>query len=260
MEKIPAGQGWQWIREGAAIFRKQPAELATVFLCYMFLMLALSLIPTLGQVLPLIVSPVFSMAFMQASVQVEQDKRVYPDVLIVGFRSPALHLLLLLGLLYLIAAGAALGASALIDNGALWDFIRGRTPLNEKTAGTPGILPAMLVAALIYTPAAMAFWYAGPLIMWQKMSIVKALFYSFFAVFKSGKAFLVYGLGWLLVGGLLPSIVSGIFSLFLGQTLATLLIGLPLSLVVTVIMYCSFYPTYKSIFGKPVAAQDVPDA
>jgi hypothetical protein len=30
-----------------------------------------------------------------------------------------------------------------------------------------------------------------------------------------------------------------------------MLVLLPLSIVMTVVMYCSFYPTYTYVFGKP---------
>ena len=71
MEKLPAATGWQWIKDGFALFRKQPAELSTLFLTYMFLMMIITIIPLVGQVLPLVLVPVFSIAFMQACVQVE---------------------------------------------------------------------------------------------------------------------------------------------------------------------------------------------
>ena len=86
MEKLPANTGWIWVKEGFALFRKQPAELSTLFISYMFLMLGVGIIPVIGQILPLVLVPVFSMAFMQACVQIEQGKRIYPNLLLTGFR------------------------------------------------------------------------------------------------------------------------------------------------------------------------------
>src|SRR5712692_7922698 len=104
MEKLPAQTGWLWVKEGLTLFRKQPAELSTLFMGYMFMMFGIGIIPVLGQLLPLILVPVFSMAFMQACVQIEQGQRVYPTLLLTGFRSPAFPSLLKLGVLYLLAA------------------------------------------------------------------------------------------------------------------------------------------------------------
>jgi hypothetical protein len=251
MEKLPARVGWLWIKEGFALFRKQPAETSTLFLTYMFLMLAIGIVPLVGQILPMLLVPVFSMAFMQACVNIEQGKRAYPNLLLTAFRSPALRRLLQLGMLYLLAAVLAVAASALIDGGVFWQVMSGQKELDPETMRNSGMSLAMLFSALVYVPAAMAFWYAAPLIAWQDMGVGKAIFYSFFAVHRARKAFLVYGLGWALIGVLLPAIVTSIIALLVSRSLVVMLVLLPLSLMLTVVMYCSFYPTYTHIFGRP---------
>jgi hypothetical protein len=251
MEKLPARVGWLWIKEGFALFRKQPAEISTLFLSYMFLMLAIGIVPLIGQILPMLLVPVFSMAFMQACANIEQGKRVYPNLLLTGFRSPALRRLVQLGMLYLVAAVLAVAASALIDGGVFWQVMSGQKELDPETMRNSGMSLAMLFSAVVYVPAAMAFWYAAPLIAWQGMGVGKAIFYSFFAVHRARKAFLVYGLGWALIGVLLPAIVTSIIALLVSRSLVVMLLLLPLSLILTVVMYCSFYPTYTHIFGRP---------
>jgi hypothetical protein len=250
MEKLPAKTGWEWVKAGFALFRKQPAELSTLFMSYMFLMFAIGIIPLLGQVLPLVLVPVFSMAFMQACVHVEQGERVYPNLLLTGFRSPAFRSLLALGVLYLMAAIGAVAVSALVDGGVFWNIMSGQTAVDASTMHDSNISLAMLVAAAAYVPAAMAFWYAAPLIMWDGMGVGKAVFYSFFAVRNAGKAFIVYGLAWFLVGALLPAMASSLIALLLGNARITVLILLPVSLIMTVVMYCSFYPTYIAVFRR----------
>jgi hypothetical protein len=123
--------------------------------------------------------------------------------------------------------------------------------MDTETIRNSNMSLGMMFSALVYTPAAMAFWYAAPLIAWQKMGIGKAIFYSFFAVKRAGKAFMVYGLAWLLIGVLLPVIVSSIMSILISKAFVMMLVLLPLSLVLTVVMYCSFYPTYTTVFGRP---------
>ncbi|WP_151638884.1 BPSS1780 family membrane protein [Noviherbaspirillum aerium] len=251
MEKLPANAGWLWVKQGFALFRKQPAEMSTLFLAYMFLMVVVGILPLLGQILPMVLIPVFSMAFMQACVQVEDGKKVYPNLLLAGFRSPAFLSLVKLGFLYLIAAVAAIAASALIDGGVFWQVMSSNKAMDAETIRNSNMSLGMMLSALVYTPAAMAFWYAAPLIAWQKMGIGKAIFYSFFAVKRAGKAFLVYGLAWLLIGVLVPVIVSSIVALLISKPFVVMLVLLPLSLMLTVVMYCSFYPTYTTVFGRP---------
>lgn len=251
MQKLPATSGWLWIKQGFAIFRKKPAELSTLFLTYMFLMLALGIIPVIGQLLPLILVPVFAIAFMQACINVDNDQRVFPSLLLVGFRSPAVKSLLLLGVLYLLAALVAIAASSIVDGGALWQAMVSRGDLDAAEMQQSNMSLAMIFAALVYLPAAMAFWFAAPLMVWQKMPLAKALFYSFFAVVGAGRAFVLYALGWLVLGVVLPALVSTLVALLIGSVSVTVFILLPLSIILTVVMYCSFYPTYTQIFGKP---------
>ena len=251
MQKLPAITGWLWIKEGFALFRKQPAEMSALFLSYMFLMLAVGIIPLLGQILPMLLVPVFSMAFMQACVQIEQGRKVYPNLLLTGFRSPAFGRLVRLGLLYLLAAVLAVASSTLVDSGVFWQVMSGQKELDPQTVRESNMSLAILFSVAVYTPAAMAFWYAAPLIAWQRMGVGKALFYSFFAVKRSAKAFLVYGLAWALIGMLLPLFTTSILAMILGQSALVVIVLLPLSLVLTVVMYCSFYPTYTAVFGRP---------
>lgn len=251
MEKLPATAGWLWVKEGFALFRKQPAEMSSLFLAYMFLMMAIGFLPLVGQVLPLVLIPVFSMAFMQACLQIEQGKKVYPNLLMAGFRSPAFRRLLKLGVLYLAAAALAVATSAIVDGGLFWNIMSGQEALEPETIRGSNMWLSMMFSAAVYTPAGMAFWYAAPLIAWQDMGVGKALFYSFFAVKRSGKAFLVYGLSWALIGILLPALLSSAVALIVGRAFAVIVVLLGFSLVLTVVMYCSFYPTYTHIFGRP---------
>jgi hypothetical protein len=258
MDKLPAIAGWTWVKEGFALFRKQPAEISTLFLAYMFLMMAIGFLPLVGQVLPLVLIPAFSMAFMQACLQIEQGKKVYPNLLLTGFRTPALGRLLRLGVLYLLAAIIAVAASAVVDGGVFWEIMSGQKNLDSETIRGSNLSLAMMFSAAVYTPAAMAFWYAAPLITWQDMGIGKAIFYSFFAVKRSGMAFLVYGLSWVLIGIILPAVLSSVVALVVGKAFAVMVVLLTVSLVLTVVMYCSFYPTYTHIFGRPQSQPALP--
>jgi hypothetical protein len=259
MQKLPASTGWLWVKEGFELFRKQPADISTLFIAYMFLMIVVGILPLIGQLLPLILVPVFSMAFMEACRMISEGKRVYPNLLLIGFRSPHLKSLLLLGLLYVTAAMGVVAASSLIDGGLFWRAMSGQEMLDAVKVEGSNLLGAMLFSAVLYIPAAMAFWYAAPLVFWQNMPVAKALFYSFFAVYRNGRAFIVYALAWLAIGVLLPSIVSLIAGAILNRALATMFVLLPLSLVLTVVMYCSFYPAYIHAFGKPDSKSPLQD-
>jgi len=259
MQNISASTGWAWFKQGFSLFRRQPAEISTLFLSYLFLMLIVGLVPVAGQILPLVLVPVFSIAFMEACIKVEKGERVYPNLLLTGFRSPALPRLLILGTLYLVAVVAAVGASTLVDDGAFLGMMTKTGAANPAALAKTNWAQAMMVAGLIYLPAGMCFWFAAPLVAWQNMGIGKALFYSFFAVARAGKAFVLYLLAWMIMGVILPSILSTIVALLFGSTLVSLMVLLPLSLLLTAVLYCSFYPTYTTVFGTTGTTVPPPD-
>ncbi|PRC93663.1 BPSS1780 family membrane protein [Solimicrobium silvestre] len=255
MNKLPANTGWLWVKQGYQYFKQQPMEFSLLFLSYLFSVLILGFIPFLGQLLAFIFLPLFTLSFMQACREIDQGARVHPRLLLFGFRSPQVVKLLQLGMLYLIAAVTALGASTLIDDGVLWQVVTGQMELTAKNVEGTNMSAAMLFAMLIYIPALLAFWFAGPLIAWQQMPLFKAIFYSFIASVRAARAFFVYGIAWFAVGGILPTICSVLIAAIIGNPNMIFMIVMPLSMVLTIILYCSFYPSYKSIFGQADAIE-----
>jgi len=251
MSALTAAAGWLWVKQGFALFRKRPGQLIVLFSSYMFVMIGLGIIPVVGQLLPMFAAPIFSMVFMIACAQIEQNGLLNPLQLRTSFVSPVLRRLCTLGGLYLLGAGIAAAVSYLIDGGIFVQLMMGQ----KKAEATPGqsvsVLVTMLLLAIAYIPV---FWFAAPLIVWQKMPVGKAIFYSFFSVFREIKTFLVYFLAWIAIGALLPSLLAGILTLIIGKGLAMLLMFL-LTIVLTVIMYCSFYATYVGVFGQPELPQ-----
>ncbi|MCD6027454.1 MAG: hypothetical protein K0R08_1973 [Solimicrobium sp.] len=248
INQLPAKTGSLWVKQGYQYFKKQPMEFSTLFFGYLFSMLILSLIPYLGQLLAFIFLPLFTLSFMQACKEIDKGARARAGLLLVGFRSPQVLKLLQLGVLYFIAALIAIGASTLVDDGVFWQVISGQLALNSKNVEDTNMTGAMLFSMLVYLPALMGFWFAGPLIAWQKMSVFKAIFYSFFATTQAASAFLLYGLTWFTLSVLLPTIFSVIIAALTGNSNLILLIMMPVSMVLTIILYCSFYPTYKAVF------------
>ncbi|MBE3027235.1 BPSS1780 family membrane protein [Janthinobacterium sp. GW458P] len=250
MEKLPASTGWQWVKQGFALFRKQPGGLSMLFLGYMFCMLAISIVPLLGQLLPVILVPVFSVAFVQGCLYIDQGKRVLPSLLLSGFRKPALPVLLGLGVLYILMAIVAIGASSLVDDGLLWQLVTGQLSEEAARAAIPesrlGL--GILLAIAIYVPAAMAFCFAAPLIYWKQVSLGKALFFSFFAVWRSLSAFIVFASTWFAIS----IVTSQLLAMLFGRTPLMMQMMMPLSMILTIIMHCSFYAAYRQIFGLPV--------
>jgi hypothetical protein len=258
MNKIDASTGWAWVQRGFALFRQQPGPLFMLFSAYMFLMLGIGLIPVLGQLLPLILTPVFSIGFMRACTLIEGDERISPGVLLSGFRSPDLTRLLTLGLLYPLAAGLAVGVSCLFDDGTFWQVISGQIELDPKSEQASTISLHILLAGALYAPACVVFWYAASLIAWQKMSIGKAIFFSVLSIARAVRAFLVYSLCWLGIIILLSISISVIIGILANNSTLGILVLFPSLIALTMIMNCSFYASYADLFGRPQSPADAP--
>ncbi|MBS0308318.1 MAG: hypothetical protein JSS58_05035 [Proteobacteria bacterium] len=261
MNPLPASTGWSWIKRGFALFGKQPIELSTLFLAFMFLVLALGLLPAeIGNISLLLLTPVFTMGFMQACVEVERGKRAHPGLLLTGFRSPAFRTLLLLGVMYLLASLLASVVFAQIDDSVFRKVLERKIAVTSPEVQNSSFLYAMLASFLVYTPAAMAFWYAAPLIAWKRMKLGKAMFYSFFAVWRAHRIFLVYGLGWVGITFVFFFVLTVAAILTGGNQTLSVLITMPACVALFSIFFCTFYPSYTDIFGKPDGAADTPVA
>ncbi len=195
---------------------------------------------------------------MHACALAERGERIYPKILLAGLRSPSFATLLKLGTIYPLAAALAISASSIIDDGMFWKIISGQIALDPQSSQAPDMPLAMLFATVLYLLAPTLLWFAAPLIAWQKMSLGKAIFYSFFSVIRYGKAFLMY-----LAVSALCFFLSAFTSVFLATLFnnagIAMLIMPPLVLLLIVVIYCSFYPTYTHLFGAPEIDLDLPE-
>ena len=242
--------GWLWIKEGFALFRKQPFGLITLFLSYFLVMLGLSFLPLVGQVLPIFLTPLFSVVFWEAGVCIEQNRHVSPVLLLTGLRHPMRGNLLKLGICYSLALVSVLMlANFFIDSNIQpMNFDKASTNVKEFSLEF-GV--KLLIFAILYCLPIVFFWYAAPLVIWQRMKVDKAIFFSFITVWKARKAFVVYGvaaMAILILNIALMSIIGNIIKI--NMYAFVFLMIFPTEIIIT-ILYCSFYPSYVQIFGKP---------
>ena len=102
MNSMTAKTGWTWIVNGYGIFRQRPFLLTNLFFGYMIGLMALGVIPFIGQILPAVVIPLFSFLFMQACFKIDSGTYVSFRDLFNIFNRQTVNRLLLLGSLYLL--------------------------------------------------------------------------------------------------------------------------------------------------------------
>jgi hypothetical protein len=259
LNEVPAKTGYVWFRQGLWLFRRNPLAFLTIFFAYLFAMMVISLLPVIGAVLPLLFIPGVSVGFMAASRNAVAGKPIFPTVLAEGFRAHGAQVarqLLLLGLLYIVAITCVFGVSSLADGGVLMRLMVLGGQIDDKVLASSNIALAVLVAMLAYIPVAMLFWFAPVLTAWHGIPPHKALFFSMVACWRNRGAFVLYGIIW----GALAMIVSfGLTALLhaLGAGAIAITVLMPASIVLTTMLYCSFYATYRGCFMLP-AAEETP--
>ena len=254
MSKIPASTGVAWIREGFVIFRKQPGGLMLLMLAYLVAGLVLGFIPLLGQVLPIVLTPVFTAVFVQACASADRKQNLTPDMLRPIFQKPVFPRLAGLGTLFMVALLALFLVFGVVVGGDTMRQLAEQKLAPEAAAAAGNFGMAMLVVFLLSLPANMAMLFAAPLIFWQQMGVGKALFFSFFAVWRALRAFLLFFLGWMMIVMLLTQVVI----IVLGKTLFGMAIVQSLLMVIAMVFQCSVYAAYRTIFGEPELQAEAP--
>ena len=258
MNTVPAGNGWNWVLTGFALFRKSPAMWGLLVLSYIMLMQVLGMIPILGWFAATVLIPTFSASFMITSREIDQGRTLRFDLLFSGFKSN-LPALLAQGGLYLASGLAILGLSALVDGGLLLQLmvLGNRPPAAAFDDGS--LAGAAMLAGALYLPVLAAFWFAPALSAWRNLPATQALFYSFFAALRNWRAFLAYGLALALLS-MICSFALFVLALLVRGLLgsqsqnAFVLVMLPVMLTYVPTLFASFYASYRDVFPQDEAA------
>ncbi|SDV50120.1 BPSS1780 family membrane protein [Chitinasiproducens palmae] len=251
LKQVPAKEGYQWFRQGLTIFRRNPAGMLLTFFSYLLVVGLLSAMPLVGHLLTMLLVPAVSVGFMAACRDVLLGKRIGPLTLLSGLREHgalARRRLLWMGLVYLVCSTVVLAVAAAINSDILADVL----PVDAPT-GKEGELPSMwpiVLFMLLMIPVGMLFWFAPVLSAWHDTGVRQAIYISWLAVWRNRAAFVVYGLLWLALMLVVSLAVAILFRLLGGATLPTLLM-IPFSLVLTTMLFCSFYATYLGCFEGP---------
>jgi hypothetical protein len=190
-------------------------------------------------------------------------KPVFPTILVDGFRSygpTVTKHLFALGGIYVVAMTLVLAASALVDGGELLRLMTLGGTLDTEAIENSNVPLAVLASLAVYVPVSMLFWFAPVLTAWHDVPPIKAMFFSIVSCWRNKGAFVVYGALWF---ALSMGVAIGLSNLLraLGAGEYALAIVMPALILVTTMIYCSFYATYRGCYGiqeKP--AEQAPDS
>jgi hypothetical protein len=236
--QVDAKQGWLWIVQGFALFRRVP--LGWIILCATLLLVAatLSLIPVAGQFIFTLLSPVFLAGLMIGCKSLEQGEGLEFSHLFAGFRSNTASLITIGGI-YLVGQVLILGVFMLVGGDVLMGLLLEgkRVDENELKSVSGDMLSASLVALTLSIPLMMAAWFAPLLVVFEDMPPLEAMRLSFVACLKNIVAFQIYAV-------ILVALT----------VLATMPYGLGLFILVPT-LFTSIYVSFRNIFvDTPEAA------
>lgn len=239
--------------------------------------LSADLVAALGSALIATLTPGLTAGFMEACRRADTGAAISPVLLLAPFRSgrDTVRQLLVLGfvqvgaLICIVLLTGAIdtpqtaqeASSAASASASAPATTRGATDSNaaspsagaahaEAEPNSDAIRHAAIVSlfqALAYLPVAMLMWYAPVLVVWHRLSAMKALFFSGIAVGRNIGPFIVYGIVWIAIWSTL-SMVLALLVRVMGLGNFSALLAAPAAMLILTWMYCSFYPTYATVF------------
>jgi hypothetical protein len=240
--------------QGVQLFRSKPGEMFLFGNTYLFIILFIGvLIPFVGAAAVAVASPALGFGIMLAGRMGQKGLRVGPSVLFNAFSQENrkyLQSLLILGAIYTacfavirLAAHLVLGAQPTVSV----------EDLQQADAATSAAFMEYMVLYMVFIgitsiPVLLAFWFAPVLVVWHNMKPMQALFSSWVAAWRNKGSFLIYGMGWLILGLGFSSVFVAVFTMLGLPAPFVSALNMMCVAVVMAVSLCTFYPSYKAVF------------
>jgi len=256
---LPAARGALWIVAGFQLYRRNPPLLIMLTLGYLLVVVAFSLLQTIGSFLLPLALPTLTVLVANGCRALGSGLPPPPRspltaMLTAGLRERRMALLRLGGL-NLLGTLAILGVDMMLQGG-------GDEPVSATgKLGDTELLWHMLRLLLIALPVLLAFWFAPLLTAWEGMPAAKALFFSMIAVWRNWRAFLAYALTLTLIGVLLPGLLlllAGLLSTAFVE-IFSIILRMLLFMVLAPVLMTSIYLSYRDVFVPVTAPVATPE-
>lgn len=250
----PAAHGSAWLRRAFAMFRHHRRPWVLLFCGYLAVLFVVNLVPYLGPLAVFALKPVLAVGLLAAAWSQERGGVPAMSQLFHGFRSNVLALLSI-GLFFVLGMALAIQASAIVDGGALRDFVSGLQPVTEEQAreafANTQMQLAMLFSVVVALPVLLATWWAPALVVFQDAGAARALATSLRAALTNWRALATYTVTVFFFYAMLPMMVLTLLALLLPVAVLqvlVILVALPYSIVLTVTLHISDYVSYRDVF------------
>lgn len=195
-QHLQAGQGWQWIKQGYALFMKAPLLwIALIMICFVAGAI-LSAIPLIGNILSGLLMPAVIAGLMTGCQALEKDEELELAHLFNGFKQHTSQLVMLGGI-SLVAQFLILGAMMAVGGATLVSILSNGTQAQDPQIFMQAIAGAgfaILLGLVLFSIWIMAMQYAPMLVYFHNVAPVDALKLSLRAFLANVGPMLVYGL------------------------------------------------------------------
>ena len=220
--RYDGARGFGWLKEAYAMFSGARLAWILLLLCYYMMLVFVNFVPFVGGLAAPLLKPVFAVGFLAAAWTQERGGVPALRQLFQGFRSNVLALCSL-GVLFAVGMLIAIGSTAIIDGGKLFDLLANPAPqeldqeavarrLTETLSDTPVQL-GMLAAALCAIPTLLALWWAPALVVFQDANAVTALVARLRAALANWRPMLRYILSVFFFGGIVQILAGSLVTL-----------------------------------------------
>lgn len=255
---VPARTGLGWLREGYAVFVKQPLAFGSILFGYLMLSILSGILPFINMVAPMLLAPFAVLAFMQATRLVLAGKAPWPTEVMAAL-APQKGLamrLLQLGLVGALCFFLAMGAGALVDGGTMWKLALTPDKLDESVLRTPGLVEGAFLTLLLLVLGALLLCVAPGLVGFDGYSAAKATFASALVAIYNWRALLVFIGASLGTAYLVLTIAAALLVALLSSPVAAQMALVPLMLMLLTPSFVSIYPIYRDTLIREAAPPD----
>lgn len=199
LKLIPAKTGFAWVREGLAVFRKQPLRMTSFLIVYILLSTITSFIPVIGPAVSFALMPFLMVVLMVAAARVRQDSPLQMGLIVEIFKEQSrkeLSSLALLGIIYALFFALIVGATTFIDGGTFLGVYAGRVEPTQEMMLEPAFQSAFWLFLIVGMLGSTLMWLAPGLIYWFKASAPQAMLFSATAFVRNFGALALYMLAW----------------------------------------------------------------
>jgi hypothetical protein len=252
---LPALSGWRWVRDGWMLFRKQPMAFFSWAMFVSLILMVASVTPPIGPLFFVVLMPTATLLSLNVARHAEQGQKVLLGTWIAPLRLAGVFRRLLgMGALYVLFC-LLLGLIAFMPfSEEVTQAVKAVATSNDLLPLLEAVRTPMAIFAVLYILMAAVFWYAPALVGWHAIPMTRALFYSGIACWRNKWAFGVYGLSWLAIFLAIDTVLSALTMVGLPKSLSAT-IQVPINVVASAVLYCSFYTSFISVFYSAPAPE-----